>query len=308
MKKYLNIRAWFILWIGWLPHFIPAQVDKYMEAMECYQKKDFACAKNKIDEVVIHPDTKDEPAAWTLKAYVYFQLFKNQEVNNRYSKYRQESIKSLEKSESLSPDPDVKEQNKKLLKVIAETFYNQIKVFLYDSLNYNACIELYNNYKNIYKTYDPNIDFKNKDMEFYLSVGGQFVSTMKQLFDSGKDIDESTFNKYTEVAKVSFNKVLELDPNNVSAFEGLAFTYYNQGAHIIKTMSFDIPIEQIDQMQDKSVQYLKQALPYMQKAYELNPNDPKIVEGLAGIYYALHDNEKHAEYMKKLEKLKKGEK
>jgi tetratricopeptide (TPR) repeat protein len=308
MKKYLNIRVWFILWIGWLPHLILAQVDKYMEAMECYQKKDFACAKNKIDEVVIHPDTKDEPAAWTLKAYVYFQLFKNQEVNNRYSKYRQESIKSLEKSESLSPDPDVKEQNKKLLKIIAETFYNQIKVFLYDSLNYNACLELYNNYKSIYKTYDPNVDFKNKDIEFHLSVGGQFVSTMKQILDSSKDVDESKFKKYTEVAKVSFNKVLELDPNNVSALEGLAITYYNQGAHIIKTMSFDIPFEEIYQMQDKSVQYFKQALPYMQKAYELKPNDPGIIEGLAGIYWALNEYEKHKEYMKKLEKLKKEEK
>jgi len=308
MKKYLNIHLWFILWIGWSPLYLPAQVDKYMEAIDCYQKKDFACAKSKIDEVVLHPETKEEPAAWTIKAYVYFQFFKNYEINNRFSKYRQEAIDAIKKSESLSPDLDTKEQNKKLLKIIAESFYNQIKIHLYDSLNYNACIELYNNYKNIYLTYNPNIDFKNKDIEFYLSVGGQFVSTIKQIFDLNKDVDESTFNKYTEIAKISFNKVLELDPNNVSALEGLAITYYNQGAHIIKSMSFDIPIEQIEQMQDKSVKYLKQALPYMQKAYELKPNDPNIVEGLTGIYYALHDNEKHLEYLKKLEKLKKEKK
>ncbi len=307
MKKKNNILKIFIifLWVGWWQHYSNAQVNKLLEAFDCYQNRDFACAKAKVDEVVLHPETKEEPAAWSLKAYVYYQYFKIYEYNLHNSNYRKDAFSAVQTSQSLSPDAETEVNNKKLIKVIAESYFNQIKIYLYDSLNYDRCIELYTNYKNTYLIIEPSMNFKSKDIEFYLSVGGQYVTTVKKLLDAESGMIQTVFNNYTEIAKIAFNKVLELDPTNTGALEGLAIAYYNQGAKLIKEMSFDTPIEQIEQIQENANKYFKQALPYMQKAYELKPDDSDIIEGLTGIYYALHDNEKYIEFKKKLDTLKK---
>lgn len=305
MKRNIKIPiALFILLIGYMQQYSFAQVNKLMEAYECYQNRNMTCAKNKIDSVVVHPETKDEPGAWSIRGYVYYQYFKNYEYNLYNSNYRNESIKSIKKSMELGPDVEMQQQNKQLLKALAESYYNQIKIYLYDSLNYDRCVDLYNNYKKMYQELEPSNNFRDKDIEFNLSVGGQFVSTVKQLLESGSEFSDNIFNQYTEMAKISFNKVLELDANNTAALKGLAIAYYNQGAKLIKEMSFDTPIEQIEQIQENANKYFKQSLPYMLKAYENKPNDDKIIEGLAGIYYALHENEKFIEFNKKLEKLK----
>lgn len=307
MKRIFNIQLLLVLIIGWWQHS-NAQMNKLLEAFDCYQNRDFVCAKNKIDSVVIHPETKDEPHAWSVRAYIYYQYFKMYEYKMYNSNYRNISIESALKSQSLSPDPEIETENKRLLKTLAETYFNQIKIYLYDSLDFDKCMVLYDNYKSLYQKVEPSINFKDKDIEFYLSVGGQFVTTIKNLLDSDTVISENVFNQYLEHSKFSFNKVLEIEPNNIGALKGLAVTYYNQGAKLVKEMSYDIPIEQIEQIQDNANKYFKQALPYMQKAYEIKPDDINIVEGLTGIYLALHDNEKHLEFMRKLEKLKKEQK
>lgn len=307
MKKQLKIQILlFVLLTGsWMQQHSMAQVNKLLEAYDCYQNRDFECAKRKADSVIVHPETKDEPGAWTVRAFVYYEYFKRYESKLYNSKYREEAVNSAKTALALNPEPEMAMQNKQLLKSFAESYFNQIKIYLYDSLDYNKCVQLYDNYKSLYKILDPSKDFKEKDIEFYLSVGGQFVSTVKKLLDSNTEISESIFNQYTETAKITFNKVLETEPNNVAALKGLAFAYYNQGAKLIKEMSFDTPIEQIEQIQENANKYFKQALPYMQKAYEYKPDDIKIVEGLTGIYYAIHENEKYIEFKKKLDKMSK---
>ncbi|MCX7728159.1 MAG: hypothetical protein N2203_01695, partial [Bacteroidia bacterium] len=184
MKNKHKILILIILFVGSMQHLFHAQVNKLMEAFDCYQNKNFTCAKNKIDSAVTHPDTKDEPGAWSLKAYVYYQYFKMYEYKIHNSRYRQISLDAAFTSESLNPDAETSNNNKRLLKTIAESYYNQIKIYLYDSLSYNKSVELFNNYKSLYQKIDPNYNFKSKDIEFYNSVGGQFVSTAKKLFAS----------------------------------------------------------------------------------------------------------------------------
>jgi tetratricopeptide (TPR) repeat protein len=174
-------------------------------------------------------------------------------------------------------------------------------------LNYEICLQLYNNYKKYYQEIYPGTDFKEKDIEFYLSVGGEFVTRAKKELESSKsEVLPDVFNRYIDVAKITFSKVLDLDPNNISALKGLAFAYYNLGAKLIKDMSYDISIEETFQIQENANKYFKQALPYMQKAYELNKDDDKVIEGLTGIYEALHDHDKYIEFKKKLDQIKKN--
>jgi hypothetical protein len=57
----------------------------------------------------------------------------------------------------------------------------------------------------------------------------------------------------------------------------------------------------IDKIQDQCVVIFKQSLPYMLKAFELNPTRCDVLEGLAGIYFALNDLAKSNEFKKKAE-------
>lgn len=305
MKKWINIQLLIFLIIMGSKYYLNAQVNKLMEAFDCYQNKNLSCAKDKIDSVVLHPETKEEPTAWMLRGYIYYYYFKNYEFTLYQSKYRKIVIESVQMSQQLNPDAETEQNNKQLLKSIAETYFNQIKIYLYDSLNYDICVELFNNYKTYYSQAVPNMDFKDKEIEFHLSVGGEYVSVVKKYMDDLIPLSEQQFDRYIEIAKLSFNKVLEIDPNNYGGLYGLAVTYYNMGAKLIKQMAYDIPIEQILQIQENGNKYFKQALPYMQKAYELKPDDPNVVEGLTGIYYALHENEKYLEFKKKLDEIKK---
>jgi len=308
MNKIIKIKILLILFIGWQSYVSIAQVNKLLEAYECYKNKDLICAKSKIDSVILHPETKDEPSAWTLRAFVYFQFYKNYEQRLFNSPYRKEAINSIEKSRSLSPDAETEAQNKQVLIAIAQSFYNQIKFYLYDSLNYEICLHLYNNYKKYYQEIYPGTDLKDKDIEFYSSVGGEFVARAKKELESSKsELLPEIFNKYIDIAKITFSKVLEIDPNNISALKGLAIAYYNLGAKLIKDMSFDTSIEETFQIQENATKYFKQALPYMQKAYELDKNDEKIIEGLTGIYQALNEHEKYKEFKKKLDQINKNQ-
>ncbi len=283
-----------LLTIGMLCN-INAQVKKLYEASECLQQKNYICAKNKIDSVVANPETIEEPYAWTIRAFAYYGLFKQNESAKYQSKYREEAVKSIEKSTSLNPTEENKIENKKIIKAAAESYYNQINLYLHDSLNFNICQELYSHYKKLYTQIDTTFRFKDKDLEFYLTVGGVFADAYTK--------SEFTKEEYGDIAKTCFNKAIEIDQQNVTALFNLGSIYYNQGAQLIKQMSFDTPIDQIEQIQDNSIKFFKQALPYMLKAYELNPKEEKIVRGLTGIYYALHDTDKYIEFGKKLKEL-----
>jgi len=63
-----------------------------------------------------------------------------------------------------------------------------------------------------------------------------------------------------DVAKTAFERVLQLDPNNVDAMVGLAVLEYNNG---------------------NLIEWVK----LLKKGYELNPNHPRLLNNLANYFY-----------------------
>ncbi|MCI5054815.1 MAG: hypothetical protein MRY83_01835, partial [Flavobacteriales bacterium] len=61
----------------------------------------------------------------------------------------------------------------------------------------------------------------------------------------------------------------------------------------------------IELIQDTCVELFKKALPYMSKAYELNPKRPETLHGLSGIYFSLNIPDLSDRYKKELEMLEK---
>ena len=138
------------------------------------------------------------------------------------------------------------------------------------------------------------VDAKNIDLKLTHAL------VCEKLSDSEKGESEKYFKK----SEALYKDVIKFDPNNVRANYNLAILYYNQAVNIIDKMDADTDLTTIDKIQDQCVVIFKQSLPYMEKAYKLNPSRKDVLEGLAGIYFALNDLPKSNEFKQKAEALK----
>jgi len=138
------------------------------------------------------------------------------------------------------------------------------------------------------------VDSKNYDLKLYQA------RVCEKLSETEKNDQEKYFLK----AESLYKDVIKSDPNNMRANYNLAILYYNKAVNIIDKMDADSDLTAIDKIQDQCVLIFKQSLPYMSKAYELNPSKKDVLEGLAGIYFALNDMPKSNEFKQKAEAMK----
>jgi hypothetical protein len=87
----------------------------------------------------------------------------------------------------------------------------------------------------------------------------------------------------------------------------MGILYYNSAVNIIKSMDNEVDLITLDLIQNETVELFRYALPYMQKAFVLNPKRVETLTGLAGIYFSLNEFEKSEEINKQLENLKKND-
>lgn len=110
-----------------------------------------------------------------------------------------------------------------------------------------------------------------------------------------------------EEAKKNFNEALRLDPNYFDAQYYLAQLYLIDANKIrdqIKSLGMSAADKKKAAELDKQlVEKFKVALPYWEKAEQLNPKDIDVLERLRTIYYYLGDDAKEAAAAKKLKAL-----
>ena len=85
-----------------------------------------------------------------------------------------------------------------------------------------------------------------------------------------------------------FNKAIEIDPNYVESLCNIGRIYYNEAVELS-----DKEEGGATAAQQKRTALLKKALPYLEKAYSINPDASYYL--LGNIYYALGDNAKYEE-------------
>lgn len=274
-----------------------AQTDKLIKAQECYQTKDFKCAKSAIDSVIIHTDTKNDPFAWSLRGYIYFELYKKSERNLLNSSLRDSSINSILKSNALNPEAAIAGSNKKLLENYAAGYHSICKSLLSDSLNFTRSLMAYEKFKFVQSKANPDYNFKEKDIEYYLAAGSVFQDRYFSI--------DTTNKQLLDISKTCYLKVLDIEPDNTNANFSMGIIYYNQGAKIMRDMEYDVTLAEYYVYEENAVKLFKQSLPFMLKVYEKEPQKKTVIEGLAGIYDGLKDKAKSKEFIKKLEELNK---
>ena len=106
-----------------------------------------------------------------------------------------------------------------------------------------------------------------------------------------------------EEAVAAYKKSIELKPDNFDAVYNLGAMYFNDGAEMANKAN-KIPANKVaeyDAAKKKFEAKFKEALPYLEKAHQLNATDNATMESLRQLYARLGDLVKSGEMKKKLE-------
>ena len=273
--------------------------DNLSVALFYMQKSELDSAKKYIDLSIQEDTITSSPKKLYYRGFIYKELYKSIDKENKVSTYRLTAIESFTKLLTLNVDTnEFSESGAKILNYLATTLYNDAARLL-DPDNYQTAIVNYEYYRNTMLVVNPNIDLRTQDAKFKLAL----ASMLNRPAETEKGLDSAQVNQIEKL----YLEVIAIDPNNPGANYNLAILYYNEAADIINNMDYDMDIEKLNEVQDHCIEIFLQALPYMKKSYELNYKIKETLIGLSNIYYGLNDMEKSDFYKAELEYLEAGD-
>ncbi|HQW04908.1 MAG: hypothetical protein IPH05_00755 [Flavobacteriales bacterium] len=259
--------------------WLAAQSDPLVEALRKYQAGDLAAARTLIDEAVRLPAHVEDAEAWLLRGFVYKDIFKGATDSGIGDLLRDEALASLYTSIGLDTAGSYRENAAQAYDFLARSYFNDAAKALND-MDHERALAMFAKYKEATYRKDPEADLRSREVEFINALGTVYT----KLFNM-----ERKDTAWFEMAVGSYRLVLELDPENYGANYNLATLYYNRGVYNIQRINADDEIPSILEIQSASREFFQQALPFMLKAHDMNPERRETLLGLEGIYYSLQD-------------------
>lgn len=308
MKRVINIVVFAILFLLTARTGF-AQRDSVAKAVITLQDKSLSSearikkALEIIDRAIKHPECANDGYSWYVRGFIYKDMYKAFESQNKKSTTRISAVEFLRKSYGLLAKDTAASSNeyriaiRQTLKFLASTFYNDAGSLL-DPVNYQLAITNYEKFKECILVADPGYNVKVQEIEFKLAL----ASVYEKLFRNNIKVNSAFFGKTEELYK----QVIALDTNNWPGNYNLSMLYYNYGVDIINQMSVTEDIITIENIQEEARSMFKKALPYALKSHALQPRRREPIIALQGIYFSLYENEKSDEFKAKLEQLDKG--
>lgn len=259
--------------------WLAAQSDPLVEALRKYQAGDLAAARTLIDEAVRLPAHVEDAEAWLLRGFVYKDIFKGATDSGMGDLLRDEALASLYTSIGLDTAGSYRDNAAQAYDFLARSYFNDAAKALND-MDHERALAMFAKYKETTYRMDPEADLRSREVEFINALGTVYT----KLFNKERQ-DTAWF----EMAVGSYREVLELDPENYGANYNLATLYYNRGVYNIQRINADDEIPSILEIQSASREFFQQALPFMLKAHDMNPERRETLLGLEGIYYSLQD-------------------
>jgi len=112
----------------------------------------------------------------------------------------------------------------------------------------------------------------------------QFYDVLGQVYEQSKNSDE---------AINSMKKAVELEPDNVDFLSHIGRVYFNLG---VEQRAADDNLSSTAKAKgdvDKSLEYFKQAMPFWEKVFQMNPKSSDAIFALRSIYYKLSMNDQY---------------
>ncbi len=120
----------------------------------------------------------------------------------------------------------------------------------------------------------------------------------KQLYFVLATVYEQGFQNSAK-AEENFQKALAIDPQYGDAVIGLGRIYYNQAANVQSEANAITGSQaEYDKANQKAQELFKKALPYFEKAVQIEPDNMQYLVALRGIYYNLKMDDKYNEMEK----------
>ncbi|GAP72547.1 TPR-domain containing protein [Candidatus Symbiothrix dinenymphae] len=203
------------------------------------------------------------------KAIAIYDQLKNLHFPEEVEMYQRLALEYIGKGDSASYEG--------ALKLGAERFPAE-SFFLLNLIN----IQINNNRS------DEAIEYLNKAIVAD-GQNAQFYDVLGLVYERKNDVPQ---------AIVNIEKALAISPDNADALSHLGRLYYNKGVEQRgEADKINDPKKYADAM--KAVEAIfRQALPYFEKAYQLNNKDSDAIFALRNIYYALKDNANYEKWDK----------
>jgi hypothetical protein len=279
---------------------LKAQVDVLSKAVDFYDNEQYDSARFYVDKAAVHPETKEMPDTWYVKGLTYYAIYTKKEKGNKKSPARLTSLESLRKLMILDKAKEHYDDNISFMQTLVNTMHNDAADCL-DPLEYETAIEIFRKSQEYFRLINPSQEaHQAREIEFALAL----CSVYNSIIETSKD--SAAVEKYSNLAKAVYMKILTMEPNNVSANYNLGIIYYNQGVKLIKLADYDVDLELFSKLQDESIKLFRASLPYMQKAEELDKERISTLEGLSGIWFSLNDMEQYTKYSKRVKALKEN--
>jgi len=268
--------------------------NKLTNAIYSLKNKELDKAKELIDAASTDTLFSIRAATWYYKGFIYKDLFKRDESRNRDSQLREQAIEFFTKSYDMEPEGTFAKGSTQGIKFLAQTFYNQSAVS-FNPKDYPIAISSYERYKSLLRKFNPEADFKEKDLNFNLAM----ASTYARIASS----DSTNSAAFLDKSKELYKEILAIDSNNITANYNLGILYYNEGVEIVNTMDYGLDLLELTILQDQIVEMFRASLPYMKRAYDLDPKRKETLIGLQGIYFSLNDIAKSEAFKKEIDAL-----
>lgn len=285
------------------PLLVTAQVkDKIERAYALYNAGELNRAAEAINEVVESAEGEANKVAWHIRGFIYKDIYVEHEEKDPFSKARDEAVISHKTCIANDPEGSLVEQSRNAIRYLSVSFFNDAREIIQarDTTTLDDADKLYENFKEITLYLYPDSVMTDKDIEFYLAMS----TAHRKIYEHNRELGD----KHWEISNTYLTKVLELDPENWPALYSTSVAHYNKGAYNLDKLPEAQGITDIYRIEAESMRSIQVALPFMIKAYQINPEKIETVKGLKTIYHNLDEEEKSNEMRElelKLEETKK---
>lgn len=123
------------------------------------------------------------------------------------------------------------------------------------------------------------------NVQLYLVLGQTYTKMAFPKDANGKDLPKpGNFNELTKSAEEAFNKAYALKPDDFKVNYSFGAYFNNLGAGKMKEAQDEKDMNKAKKLEDEAVEILKKAIPYLEKAHELDKTDKDTMKALKQLY------------------------
>jgi len=285
-------------------------VKYYNEAEKTKEPETYKKAVAELDKALVldnkypklESDTLFNPALVTYYAGVIAQSGKHFELSEKYYNIcLEKEYEGAKPYHGLASIYKAQEQKDKELNILKEGFnkYPESNELLVDFINYYLGA---NESEKALAKLEQGIKENPENQTYYYAIGTLYDSMMQ---DTTSKYSKEQKAEYEGKAIVAYKKAIELKEDYFNALYNIGALYYNKAAFILKAAQ-DIPLNQktkYDAEKEKANVFFKVALPYMEKAHEIEFRDKNTLMSLSTIYLKLEMMDKQKEIKELLDNL-----